>query len=389
MLFIQKKYELRGYQKEAVSRWVEAIKKWIKWIIVLPTWSGKSLVIANIANQIEGKTIVFQPSKEILEQNFQKYLSYSDDDDVSIYSASIWQKSFGKVVFATIWSVINNMHRFSEYANVIIDECHLVNPKWGMYKDFLNFLDHSKVIGLTATPYRLASNSLWAELRFITRTRPRIFTEVLYYSQVWDLREHWFLSPMKYFQVKWFDSNKLQSNSTWAEYSEASIKQHFKEIHFDNSLLDTVKRLVNSWRKSILVFTSFISESEYLVKELGTIARTVSSNTHKRERTNVLESFKEGKIKVVANVWVLTTGFDFPELECVVLARPTKSLWLYYQMVGRWIRPHVNKDECRVIDMCENHNRFWKVEDLFLMDLWNWKRVVKSWNRQLTNTFFN
>ena len=138
--------------------------------MVLPTGSGKSLIIADIAARLDGHTLVFQPSKEILEQNFKKLCSYGILD-CSIYSASFNSKEISRITFATIGSVKNHPELFTHFKNIIVDECHLVNPKEGMYKDFFDAVK-CKVLGLTATPYRLSSSrDFGSMLKFITRTK--------------------------------------------------------------------------------------------------------------------------------------------------------------------------------------------------------------------------
>ena len=149
-------YKLRDYQQQASDaaiRFFSDKTKKRNAIEVLPTGAGKSLVIADIASRLEGHTLVFQPSKEILEQNYMKLCSYGVLD-CSIYSASFGRKEISRVTFATIGSVKNHPELFQHFRNIIIDECHLVNPKEGMYKEFLTML-RCKVLGLTATPYRL------------------------------------------------------------------------------------------------------------------------------------------------------------------------------------------------------------------------------------------
>ncbi len=117
------------------------------------------------------------------------------------------------------------------------------------------------------------------------------------------------------------------------------------------------------------------------------IAKTVSADMSKNDRTRILESFKAGHIKVVVNVGILTTGFDFPALSTIVLARPTMSLALYYQMVGRAIRPYKNKIGW-IVDLCGNVKRFGRVDQLYLHDTGNGKWAVFSGQKQLTNVFF-
>lgn len=355
-------------------------------LIVLPTGAGKSLVIANIAYKLDAPVLVFQPSKEILEQNYAKLMSY-DVWDAGIFSASFNRREVRKITFATIGSVKNYKDYFRRFRYVIIDECHNVNAEEGMYKDFIQTI-RCKVLGLTATPYRLYSTRFYGSmLRFLTRTNPRIFNDLLYYVQVKTLQQQGFLAPMNYYDLKVVDTSRLALNSTGADYTDASVKKHYSEIKFNNTLEGIVRRLLTAGRKSVLVFTRFVEEARYLAKTLGTDAAVVSGDTPKNEREAILADFKAGRLKVVANVGVLTTGFDFPELATVVLARPTMSLALYYQMCGRAIRPYQGKTGW-VVDLCGNFSRFGRVDDLTLREpkpgLW----AVFSGNRQLTNVYF-
>lgn len=156
-------YALRDYQQQASDaavRFFSDTKSKKNAVIVLPTGSGKSLVIADIAARLEGHTLIFQPSKEILEQNYKKLCSYGVWD-CAVYSASLNRKDVSRITFATIGSAKSHPELFRHFRHVIIDECHLVNPKEGMYRDFLAALG-SKVLGLTATPYRLTASSLGA-----------------------------------------------------------------------------------------------------------------------------------------------------------------------------------------------------------------------------------
>lgn len=381
-------YELRDYQKAAVDAAVNFFSTGVKrnGIIVLPTGSGKSLVIANIAHKLNAPVLIFQPSKEILEQNFEKLCSYGILD-VGIFSASFGRKEVSKITFATIGSVKSYKDHFRRFRYVIIDECHYVNAEAGIYKDFIETLQ-CKVLGLTATPYRLYSNrSYGSMLRFLTRTNPRVFNDIIYQVQVRTLLDRGYLAPMNYYQMNVVDTNRLKVNSTGADYTDASVRRYYKEIKFNDSLENIVQRLLVAGRTSILVFTRFIEESEYLARSLGSQAAVVSSETSKSDREAILRAFKEKKIAVVANVGVLTTGFDFPELSTIVLARPTMSLALYYQMCGRAIRPYQDKVSW-IVDLCGNYKRFGRVDDLYLRETKPGIWAVFSGYKQLTNIYF-
>lgn len=383
-------YKLRDYQQKASDKAVayfqdKANKR--NTLLVLPTGSGKSLVIADIANRLDAPTLVFQPSKEILEQNYGKLCAYGVLD-CSVYSASCNSKEISRITFATIGSVRNNKELFSHFKYVIVDECHLCNPKEGMYKDFFATIT-CKILGLTATPYRLYSNMLGSQLRFITRTSPRVFNYLLFGVQIQTLVKMGFLAKLNYYNMTCVDVNRLEKNSTGADYTDISVRKEYKMMNFDNQLLSVVQRVLYNAsmpRKGVLIFTRFVDEAQALVESLPFgVAAVVSSDTPKKDRERILSEFKEGKIKVVANVGVLTTGFDYPELDTVILARPTMSLTLYYQMVGRAIRPHETKLAGWIIDLCGNFNRFGRVEELEIKadkpDAW----YVRNKQRQLTN----
>ena len=382
-------YELRDYQREAVEAAVNFFSTGSKknGLIVLPTGSGKSLVIANIALRLNAPVLIFQPSKEILEQNYEKLCSYGVLTDVGIFSASFNRKQVSTITFATIGSVKNYKDYFRRFRYAIIDECHYVNAEAGMYKDFIETVG-CKVLGLTATPYRLYSNRFYGSmLRFITRTNPRIFNELLYCVQVGTLLSRGYLANMNYYQLNVVDTSRLKVNSTGADYTDASVRNHYREIKFNDTLENIVQRLLVAGRTSVLVFTRFIEEAEYVARALGERAAVVSSNTPKQQREAILKAFKAKRINVVANVGVLTTGFDFPELATVVLARPTMSLALYYQMVGRAIRPYEGKTSW-IVDLCGNYKRFGRVEDLQVRETRPGIYAVFSGYRQLTNVYF-
>lgn len=380
-------YKLRDYQQRASDAAVNFFLSDDKEnaIEVLPTGSGKSLIIADIAARLGRPVLIFQPSKEILEQNYQKLCSYGIMD-CAIFSASFNRKQIARITFATIGSAKGRTDLFRNFKYVIVDECHYVNAEQGMYRDFFDS-NPSKVLGLTATPYRLYSTRYGGSmLRFITRTRPKVFSKVIYVTQVKDLLYNGFLARMEYYRCQIIDRNKLKVNSSGADYTDASVKRHYKEVDFQGHLLDIVRRLLAVGRKSVLVFTRFIEEAEYLVQCLGSGA-VVSSKTSKSDRDRIIKSFKVGVINVVANVGVLTTGFDYPELNTIVIARPTMSLALYYQMIGRGIRPYPGKVGW-IVDLCDNYDRFGRVEDLYVgySKSGNWG--VFNGTRQLTNVWF-
>ena len=177
----------RPYQQEAIDAAVQFLRtsKGQNGLMQLPTGSGKSIVIAGICKELAAPTLVFQPSKEILAQNASKYRMYGGY--CGIYSASAGEKRMSDVTFATIGSVVRKKHLLERFRYVIVDECHAVNAETGMYEEVLSHMG-VPVVGMTATPYRLGRvfddrGNTRSILKFLTRTRPRIFDKVIYHIQ--------------------------------------------------------------------------------------------------------------------------------------------------------------------------------------------------------------
>lgn len=378
-------FQLRPYQADSTRLGVEYLqgKSNDNAVIVLPTGAGKSIVIANLVAPLEGKTIILQPSKEILEQNYEKYSKYGK---ASIYSASAGEKIIGRVTFCTIGSIINKKHLFTGLKNILIDECHLVNSDGGMYQEFINHFPQANVLGLTATPYRLSQTSEGPQLTFLTRSTPRIFNRILYYVQNNTLFDAGYLAKLEYYSFDVIDRSKLELNSSGTDFTPASLSRYYKSIDMPSRIVKYAFHILSK-KPNLLIFCALIAEAQQVVKRIpGAVLLT--SDTKKEERERILSRFKKGIIKCVVNVGVLTTGFDYPELEAVMMARSTMSLSLFYQIVGRAMRIHPNKSNAWVVDLGGNLNQFGKIETMKI-EVDNEGRFA-IWNngRQLTNVPF-
>lgn len=381
----------RWYQDEATEAGVQFFKKKEKknGILICPTGSGKSVIIAMIAAKLPGKTVVFQPSKEILQQNFAKFIAYGYR--AGIYSASAGMKFIDTITFATIGSVNNKHHLFSQFNNIIIDECHLVNADSGMYRNFIKSIGHAKVLGLTATPYRLTSTFDGSMLKFITRTSPRIFNKVLYTIQNDVLFDAGYLSKLEYFNFDTVNREMLETNQSGTDFTDASLRAYYRKIDMPGKTAGMANRLLAK-RKNLLVFCTLTEEARK-VQRLVPGSYVVTADTPPGERDNILKMFKAGVIRCVINVGVLTTGFDYPALETILIARSTMSLAVYYQIVGRIMRPHPEKSSGWVVDMGGNVKFFGKIETMKIKTdskgLYIVTNHVNGNTRQLTNVTFS
>jgi DNA repair protein RadD len=383
-------YVLRPYQNESVEAGVAFMEKpgAENGIIVLPCGAGKSLVIAAIAKRLGGRCLVFAPSQELLAQDKSKMEAFGVSP--AIYSASFNSREVGDITLATIGSVKNRSHLFEAFQHVMVDECHLVNSRGGMYADFFGALEGRKVLGFTGTPYRLSHDAFGgAILKFLTRTRPRIFSKVVHVVQNGDLFDQGFLCKLDYKIVKTgFDPARLRLNSTGADYTDESVQRHFAELNFDDQIVRCIHRLHELGRRGTIVFCRFVEGATYVAERIPG-AEVVSAKTPQRERERIIEGFRAGEIPVVANSGVLIHGFDHPPLSNCILASPTCSLARFYQMVGRCVRPHPSKESAFVVDMVGLTNRFGRIEDLRIIRGSNEKWFVSgTGNRQLTNIYF-
>lgn len=355
---------LRPYQEENVAANMDFFRKQKgNGISVVPTGGGKSIIISETVRQLGEPTLILQPSKEILVQNFKKYIATGRD--ASIYSASMNRKNISEATYATIGSIVKQPELFQQFRHVIIDECHFVNPKQGMYADFLKALGDIRVLGFTATPYRLtASRDFGAMLKFITRTRPRVFDRVVYSVDIQTLVQSGFLTPLTYYQIKGFDKGQVRSNSTGTDYDDQSLFKYMKQISFADKLIKVVTRL-HEIRNALVVFTRFTEEAYHLKRNVEGV-EVVTAQTPAKERDAIIAAWMRGDVKTLANVGILTTGVDYPRLDTVVKARPTKSLALWYQCLGRAIRIHPDKKDAWCVDMTDNYNSFGPIETLRL-----------------------
>jgi len=246
-------------------------------------------------------------------------------------------------------------------------------------------MGHPKLIGMTGTPWKLMTNGLGSENRFLTRMKDTIWNEVIYVKQVGDLKRDGYLADLEYFYHKGIDPTHLVLNSSGSEYTDASIKAAMMGGHWEAKVLNMIERLLKHGRKSILVFTSFVADSERVAKFLPGIAQVVHGDMGKKERDKAIKDFKNGVVPVTLNAKLLGIGFDHPQLDTIIDASPTMSLSNYVQRIGRGLRQHPNKKSTYILDMCGNSKVFGKVEDIKVTRDYKGRWVVMSNGRQLTN----
>ena len=357
-------FELRDYQKEAIdglyNYW--AGKAGDNPLIVAPTGSGKTAIIAQLIKDAMGfqgtRVLVVTHVKELLEQGADGLLKLYPEADFGIYSAGLRQKVLDKpITFAGIQSIWERAYDIVPAPDlVLIDEAHLL-PKntETRYNRFIADLKvcnpDVKVVGLTATPYRLDSG-------YLHEGKGAIFDGIAHDIPVAMLMEQGYLSPViSKGGVKQINLEGVGKRG--GEFIESQLATAASDPELVRSTVEEIVRL-GSDRKSWLVFSSGVNHANMLADEfeahdidVGVVTGTDSSAV--REKT--IADFKSGELQCLINVNVLTTGFDHPAVDLVALVRATASTGLYVQMVGRGTRIADGKENCLILDYGQNVER--------------------------------
>lgn len=345
-------------------------------ILVAPTAYGKSVLIAHNAYGVDGKTVIIQPSKELLRQNYEKYVRMGGY--ATIYSASAGEKRFGNIMYATIGSIKTLGRVFKErgFKNMMIDEIHMY-PRGdeGMLGKFMDESGIKRVLGLTASPFKLQTNfdqsgERFSKLQMLTSRSKygQFFKDIIHVTQIQQMVELGFWSKLQY-ELHDFDGSSLQYNSAKSDYTEESLRFTFESEDILSKVLTRVQTLD---RKSVIIYVPTIAEAERLASHIPG-ARAIHSNLHEKDRDAIVDGFRAGKIRYVVNVNMLATGFDHPEVDCIISARPTASLAWFYQALGRGTRIHPDKKDCLIIDFAGNVHRFGKIEHIYFKKKKTWQ----------------
>lgn len=376
--------QLRNYQEAALRAITADLSRPGASIVVMPTGSGKSYVIAAAA-LLKRPVLILQPSVELVRQNKSKLEAVIGPDDIGVYSASFGTKDIKTFTFATIQSVYKKLHLFKGVQLVIIDECHQVNPKAlaSMYTSFLRAIGDPKVLGLTATPFRLdltyikEGDALYAAtgVKMINRVHVKgtgkpFWQRIIYTVSHRKLLSEGYLCPLEYLHEPLMPYEAIPINVSHSDFNLEKYSQQI--IGFEAQILNTIAEAQKRY-KSVLVFCAETGQATRL-SEIMKDSKVVLGTTPKKEREKIVADFKSGVIKTVFNVGCLTVGFDHPALECVVLIRPVRSPILYLQMLGRLTRPSLGKIHGIVIDLTGSCKALGSVEsfEVFLSNGWAW-----------------
>ncbi|EPP22376.1 DEAD/DEAH box helicase [Vibrio fluvialis] len=357
-------YTLRPYQADSVKAVIHYFRQHsTPAVIVLPTGAGKSLVIAELARLAKGRVLVLAHVKELVEQNHAKYEGYGLTG--AIFSAGLGRKETDQqVVFASVQSVVRNLDAFkNQFSLLVIDECHRVpDDKSSSYQKVITHLlelnPGMKVLGLTATPYRLGMGWIYQyHTRGLVRSEePRLFRDCIFELPIRYLLDEGFLTPARLIDapVLSYDFSQIKPANT-GRYKESEMDLVIEQSK--RATPQIVQQIIQlaADKQGVMVFAATVRHAQEI---LGLLPQgesdIVIGDTPSPERDAIIQRFKQRDLKFLVNVSVLTTGFDAPHVDLIAILRPTESVSLYQQIVGRGLRLSPGKTECLVLDYAGN-----------------------------------
>lgn len=359
-------------------------------LVAMPTGTGKSVVIAGFLERALSmfhtqRFLVLTHVKELIEQNHEKLMTMWPAAPAGVYSAGLGRRdTMQNIIFGGIASVIKAKEKFGRIDLVLVDECHLVNPEEeGMYRALFAFLQianpHLKVIGFTATPWKLGHGSI---------IENGIFTDICcdmtgVEAFNWLIAQGYLMPLVPKRTELLLDTDGVHKRGS--EFIASELQTAVDKEEITRKAINEAISLGGN-RNSWLVFAAGVEHAchiaEMLNNEFGIPAVAVHGKLGKTARRDALRDFKSGKYRVAVNNNVLTTGFDHPAIDLILMLRPTCSAVLWVQMLGRGTRPlyapgydlltlegrlasiHASgKHDCLVLDFAGNTRKLGPIND--------------------------
>ncbi len=358
-------FELRPYQKDSVHAVIKHFRRCSDpAVVVLPTGAGKSLVIAQLAQLAKGRVLVLAHVKELVEQNHVKYESYGNF--ASIFSAGLKRKEASQqVVFGSVQSVVRNLEQFSQgFTLLVIDECHRVSLEDNSgYRRVINHLrQHNpdlKILGMTATPYRLGQGWIYRYHHYgmVRGEEDCFFNECVFELPLRLMIKQGYLTQPKLVDgaIAQYDFSSCKPGATGC-YQESDLNRVIKGA--GRATAQIISQVIEQAAdpQGVMIFAATVDHAKEIKQYLpAQEAAIILGETSLKERDQLIQSFKNKQIKYLINVAVLTTGFDAPHVDLIAILRPTESVSLYQQIIGRGLRLAPDKKDCLVLEFAGNN----------------------------------
>jgi DNA repair protein RadD len=353
-------FELREYQRKAIETTYQRIGEGHRPIICAATGSGKTVIAGHLAKEAmdAGKPVLWVTGREeILRQTFATFNDICGLGKVGILMRQEKPWWFYPPVTVASWDTLKTRWNKSDLWRVpaelfLVDECHLsLSEK--MSQTIMPHYQDKTVIGLTATPARRSGRGLGS-----------YFTRIVQVQSVKNLMDEGFLAHCEYYGGAYADTSRIKVNRMTNDYDEHDLAKAALDGKLIGDILDNWLRLARD--RHTIVFAVDIAHAQALAERFqgaGIMADVVHSKMTHETRSRITDQFRSQATQVLVNVGIAMYGFDCPSISCVVLARPTKSIVLHHQMVGRGLRPKSDGGYCKILDHGENIRRLGFIED--------------------------
>lgn len=364
--------QLRSYQQEGLNALWNYFQSGNKGnpLLCWPTGTGKSILPAIWINSVmklwpTQRFLLLTHVKELIAQNSEVLQTVWPFAPLGIYSAGLKQKDAAMpIVYAGIQSAKNNPHLFGHRDIIFIDEAHLINQdEASMYQSFLATMKlvnpSLKIIGMTATPFRMGMGMI---------TDGGIFTDIVHDLCSLDsfnrLIAEGYLAPLVPLRTK-IELDVSNVDMAKGEFIQSQL-QHAVDVA--KVTYEGLRELVEAGhnRRSWLLFASGIEHAEHIAEMLqsfGIDCAAVHSENSPEFNDKAIVAFKNYSLRSIVNYGKLTTGFNHPGIDLIGMFRPTMSVPLWVQMLGRGTRPCEGKKDCLVLDYARNTPRLGPIND--------------------------
>jgi len=360
---------LRPHQERALERRADLMRcKKKRLLIVSPTGSGKTVIAAESIKREPGEpTLFLAPRRELIYQTSRKLAEIGVPHGIILAGEKKGMNLYSRVQVASRDTLISRALRnkklvLPNFTRVYVDEAHIGLS--GKFQSLAALWPDATFTGLTATPCRSDGKALGM-----------FYEDMIEVATVKELTDQGYLVPAEFYSVSEPDLRGVRT--TAGDYNEGDLNTIMNQPKLVGDVVE--HWLQHAAERRTVVFATSIAHSLALTKEFiehGVSAEHVDATTPQNARDQIFERFKLGITQVLVNCTLASVGFDLPDLDCVVFARPTKSLGLYLQMLGRGLRTAPGKKDCLVLDHAGNwhrhgsaiDDRFWTLDGRYALD---------------------
>ena len=343
-------FNLRPYQQDAI----EAVQPLFtpprpkRGLISLATGLGKTVIFSEVAKHHPHRVLVLAHRDELIQQAIEKLreqiptertigcvMAQTDEKDADIVVASVQTLRLPRL--KRTWDP-------GTFSLIIVDEAH--HAAAPSYQSIFDYLQPDVLLGVTATPYRSDRVTL-----------AKTFDRLLYHLGIREgIRDHW-LVDLRPYRIH-TDSDLDAVHTQGGDLADGELADAIDTPERNRMIVQATQDYAA--QRPFIAFTANVAHAQHLAEayqHAGIATAWIHADTPRDERRSTLEAFKAGTIQGIANCGIFTEGFDAPWVQAIILARPTKSLPLFTQMVGRGTRPHPGKTDCVILDAVDNTRR--------------------------------